>query len=121
MTQSLPIEDQQNQGVAVDALLPCPFCGGEAELASYNSCDCCGKAWNGQVVCQGCGQGVSHFDTDAEAIAAWNTRKPAAPLLLEALEKAVAYYDGLSRPHDDGEAALLDSLTAAIASARGGQ
>lgn len=45
----------------------------------------------------------------------------AAPLLLEALEKAVAYYDGLSRPHDDGEAALLDSLTAAISTARGGQ
>lgn len=57
-------------------LLPCPFCGGEAEACGYNSCDCCGKAWNGQVICQGCGQGVSHYDTDAEAITAWNTRAP---------------------------------------------
>jgi hypothetical protein len=57
----------------VTVLKPCPFCGGEAALTSYNSCGCCGKAWNGRVVCW-CGAGVTHFDTDAEAIVAWNTR-----------------------------------------------
>lgn len=43
----------------------------------------------------------------------------AAPELLGALERAVAFYDGLSRPHDAGEAQLLDTITLAIAKARG--
>lgn len=45
--------------------------------------------------------------------------RDAAPSLLEALEKAVAFYDGLDRSHDDGEAAVLDAMSAAIALARG--
>jgi Lar family restriction alleviation protein len=64
-------------------LKPCPFCGSEAQLASYNSCDCCGKAWNGCVNCPGCGAEISHRDTDEEAIAAWNTRPEAADLISE--------------------------------------
>lgn len=47
-------------------LLPCPFCGGEAET------------WNGagpwHVVCTKCGTVGSPCLTEAEAIAAWNTR-----------------------------------------------
>lgn len=67
-------------------LLGCPFCGGEALLASYRSCDCCGKAWNGRVTCQGCGQEVSHFDTDAEAIEFWQTRST-TPDAVEAMRR----------------------------------
>ncbi|WP_080654839.1 Lar family restriction alleviation protein [Bradyrhizobium japonicum] len=57
-------------------LLPCPFCGSEAIETSHPSCDCCGKAWNGEVCCTKCEASVSHLDTSAEAIAAWNRRSP---------------------------------------------
>ena len=47
-------------------LLPCPFCGGEAET------------WDGaglwHVVCAKCGTVGSPCLTEAEAIAAWNAR-----------------------------------------------
>lgn len=47
-------------------LLPCPFCGGEAET------------WDGagpwHVVCTKCGTIGSPCLSEAEAIAAWNTR-----------------------------------------------
>jgi uncharacterized Zn finger protein (UPF0148 family) len=56
------------------ALLPCPFCGGEAETKGYNSCDCCGKPWNGSVGCKQCGAEFNHFDSDEEAVERWNTR-----------------------------------------------
>ena len=51
-------------------LLPCPFCGGEAhtiEPARY------GKRWG--VLCE-CGAFMGFKRTEAEAIQAWNTRKP---------------------------------------------
>ena len=38
--------------------------------------------------------------------------------VLDALEKAVAFYDNLSRQHDEGEAKLLDEMAAAIAKGR---
>tara|TARA_R110002012_G_scaffold16958_23_gene64582 strand:+ start:4617 stop:4949 length:333 start_codon:yes stop_codon:yes gene_type:complete len=43
----------------------------------------------------------------------------AAPELLEALEKAVTFYDNLPRSHDKGEGQLLDGMAAAIAKACG--
>lgn len=45
-------------------LLPCPFCGGEAELDEY-----CGRY---VVFCKS--EKCSWRDTEAEAIEAWNTR-----------------------------------------------
>ena len=53
---------------ATELLLCCPFCGGEAhttETARY------GRRYG--VACL-CGASMRFFDTEAEAIAAWNTR-----------------------------------------------
>lgn len=55
--------ENQTNGIT---LLPCPFCGGEAET------------WDGAgpwyAVCTRCGAVGSPHLTEAEAIAAWNTR-----------------------------------------------
>lgn len=45
-------------------LLPCPFCGGEAVLAHNKK----------EVVCIECEAFGPYCDTEAEAIAVWNTR-----------------------------------------------
>jgi len=52
-----------------ETLLPCPFCGGEARIFALQI----GKGW--RVVCSKpfCAQGPNGY-TEAEAIAAWNTR-----------------------------------------------
>lgn len=82
-------------------LEPCPFCGGKAYLSSYSSCDCCGKAYNGCVTCSGCGNQQSHYDSDAEAIEAWNRRVAADELSRlssahsEAVEDARKHLAGL--------------------------
>jgi Lar family restriction alleviation protein len=46
-------------------LKPCPFCGGEAWI-DERGCFI--------VYCLGCGTGSNAFDTEAQAIAAWNLR-----------------------------------------------
>ena len=48
----------------VDELMPCPFCGAIAEIASNKK----------EVACLGCEALGPFCDTEAEAIAAWNTR-----------------------------------------------
>jgi predicted amidophosphoribosyltransferase len=75
------------------AIKSCSFCESEAKDTSHSSCDCCGKHYNGQVTCQQCGAQLTHFDTNLEAIAAWNKRPsnsaPMVPLdeLLELLKR----------------------------------
>ena len=56
----------------IKKLLPCPFCGGEAELVGDN------YHW---VLCKGCLGGSHAFETAEDAIKAWNTRKPMERIL----------------------------------------
>lgn len=50
-------------------LLPCPFCGGEAEL--YCTIPTHDSFW--YCVCRDCG-GSTRYGSEAGAISAWNTR-----------------------------------------------
>ena len=52
-------------------LEPCPFCGGEAETLTAESMH--GGNLYG-VMCANCAGRSDVYDTEAEAIAAWNTR-----------------------------------------------
>lgn len=74
-------------------LLPCPFCGGEAQV-QHQSRELYGDAvdWYG-VYCkkQFCGY-VSGQSTEAEAIAAWNTRAEREKRLEELARSLYADY-----------------------------
>lgn len=68
-------------------LKPCPFCGGEADC---NDSGCMqGGVFKWAVECPECGV-ISHcFDTETEAIEAWNTRKPIDKIVKQLEEKAI--------------------------------
>lgn len=55
----------------MDELKPCPFCGGEAEILTAESMH--GGNLYG-VMCDCCAGRADVYDTEAEAIEAWNTR-----------------------------------------------
>lgn len=78
----------------IEALKPCPFCGGEAEIDP--------RFGAVSVDCKSCFSGAGPHDTEAEAIAAWNTRQAADQLerYREALERiSRGNYDGLEVTH----------------------
>ena len=54
-------------------LKPCPFCGGEAKSYARGGTDNCwlNTHWVG---CLGCDCGTCFYETEGEAIAAWNRR-----------------------------------------------
>ena len=54
-------------------LLPCPFCGGEANYHMSISRHPEHDYWHG-VFCLTCPACIDNFDTEVEAIEAWNTR-----------------------------------------------
>lgn len=56
----------------MDNLLPCPFCGGEAEMITLR--DGLGRICKSYVWCDKCETRGDYYNTEAEAIAAWNSR-----------------------------------------------
>lgn len=52
-------------------LLPCPFCGGPAEILTAESMN---GGYLFGIMCNDCRSRGDVYDTEAEAIAAWNTR-----------------------------------------------
>lgn len=52
-------------------LLPCPFCGGEAEILTAESMH---GGYLFGIMCNDCRSRGDVYDTEAEAIAAWNSR-----------------------------------------------
>ena len=56
-----------------ERLLPCPFCGGNAEpyMSPYNS----DNERMGAIACPGCGAETAFFETIDQAVSAWNQRE----------------------------------------------
>lgn len=93
-------------------LLPCPFCGGEAEIVggpenwTPTFYDPDGGGDPIAVVCKTCACGLHFFDGYAEAIAAWNRRANTEnkPLTLDELRQMdgepvwVVTLDGTDEP-----------------------
>lgn len=83
------------------ALLPCPFCGGEAEL--YSTVPTHGGFW--WCVCRDCGASTS-FGSEAEAIVAWNARADDAASemaqRIQSLELECVKLEALLRAHERG-------------------
>ena len=52
-------------------LKPCPFCGGEAEMLTAESMN---GGYLFGIMCNDCCSRGDVYDTEAEAIAAWNSR-----------------------------------------------
>ena len=52
-------------------LLPCPFCGGEAEMLTAESMN---GGYLFGIMCNDCRSRGDVYDTEAEAVEAWNTR-----------------------------------------------
>lgn len=55
-------------------LLPCPFCGGKAEIHPSNDWDVTFTGSTFFAWCDKCETRGDYYNTEAEAIAAWNTR-----------------------------------------------
>ena len=53
-----------------DELLPCPFCGGEAEINHINHC----YEWFWEARCPDCGCGTDGCDEEWRAKEMWNRR-----------------------------------------------
>lgn len=90
----------QTQTTTEPVLLPCPFCGGEADRMAAM-----GESW---VRCMTCNAATEMFGTDTAAIAAWNRRpalSPPAEVLGMAANKVGAW---IARRDSEYEAALAD-------------
>lgn len=74
--------------ISDERLLPCPFCGGEANCSDYYGEDC---IFEYLVICLDCGVSTQTFLTEEEAIEAWNTRKPMERIVERLEEKALEH------------------------------
>lgn len=71
-------------------LLPCPnpWCDGVGELWVERG-TCSGELRSSNVRCDGCDNETPYYDTEEEAITAWNTRDPDLMAKAEGLEAKV--------------------------------
>lgn len=97
-------------------ILPCPFCGKLPVMLETCEDDSFSRCF--EVRCDNCGIGLSEEYRD-QTIDLWNTRRPAPDTseLVKVLTRAVDYYDGLDRLHNDGEAEVLDQMAAVLKAA----
>ncbi|MBN8955001.1 MAG: Lar family restriction alleviation protein [Rhizobiales bacterium] len=59
----------------IEALKPCPFCGGEAELLDFESVDGDPNAGGSCICCKRCGASSPvHFDRKENLVSSWNDR-----------------------------------------------
>ena len=66
--------EQRKEKAMTEKLLPCPFCGGEASVWDKSRYDIC-------VRCDSCDAQVEWQTTKEKAIAAWNRRSDAVPVV----------------------------------------
>lgn len=93
-----------------NALLPCPFCGGKAVVYRDKAVD---------IYCIDCSCLGGSYDTELEAIEAWNTRtqSSADPDLLDALR----FITTCSHPLSPQQEECWIAMRRAIARATGGE
>lgn len=89
-------------------LLPCPFCGGEAEINILLGNYC--------VTCSKCSGSIFPHSgmTKAEAIAAWNTRKPVDRILKRLEERKGGYVERYAKTFEPTSRAAYESYDEAI-------
>lgn len=71
-------------------LLPCPFCGGEAEVFTSDEIGYLGND-RYTVKCGSCICGTGHYKDRQRAIEMWNTRKPMERIVEQLEEKKNMY------------------------------
>lgn len=82
----------------MDELKPCPFCGGEAEMLTAESMN---GGYLFGIMCNDCRSRGDVYDTEAEAIEAWNTRAERTCHFIE------NYGEGCwSKEHRDGKCSI---------------
>jgi hypothetical protein len=96
-------------------LKPCPFCGGAAELScGYAECGFCLCAMPSSIGYDGEKVG---FDTETEAITAWNTRADMHDATKAQLAKAVEALREIERNYANPDMTHLDYRVGAMQSA----
>ena len=98
IAQDADLIDINNKDSAV--LLPCPFCGGVQIEAFHHIDRGWGASWHVECAAEECGNSTCHHDTEANAIAAWNTRQPTQNDALLDAEGAKLYW--YRQGKDDG-------------------
>ena len=76
MTEYGRIHTDGSRSGGQPVLKPCPFCGGVQIEAFHHIDRGWGASWHVECVAEECGNSTCHHDTEATAIAAWNTRQP---------------------------------------------
>lgn len=108
-------------------LKECPFCGGSACLDQaddgkhYVACSACHGSM-GEMSGTWCGEGSAEFDSEADAVQAWNTRAIAPPVAagsVDTIRTMIGTYRHLPKIHSDeawdARQAYMDAIMNSIA------